>query len=97
MLDNQDVSRAIGKIEVLAFFQKNPHTRDTLEGLARRLFLETELVAEVVKELLEVGILTKVGQGERAIYRLKASFGSVKDYQFSSPKGDISSGDLHFG
>ena len=27
----------MAKIEILAFYQKNPHTRDTAEGLADRL------------------------------------------------------------
>ena len=42
--DKTQLARAMAKIEILSFYQNNPHTRDTAEGLAGRLFLDTASV-----------------------------------------------------
>ena len=78
--DNQNVCYAIVRIEILSFFLANPHTRDTLKGFAVRLFMDYDLVAEVMDELTEIEILEKSGIADRAIYRLKVSYSSLEDY-----------------
>lgn len=87
--DNPGVGRAVAKIEIISFFCNNPHTRDTIEGLSRRLFLDTALIAAVMEELVSIGMIHKTGNGKGAIYRLKASYATLEEYRLSSSKGDL--------
>ncbi len=78
--DNQNIQFAMAKIEILSFFQANPHTRDTLEGFSNRLFLDAELVKEIMEELVRLEILEKNGRANCAIYRLKVSYSTLAEY-----------------
>jgi hypothetical protein len=77
--NNQSLSNAVTKIEILSFFLANPHTRDTLKGFSSRLFMDHRLIAEAMEELVLVGIVEKSGQGEKSIYRLKVSYSTLEE------------------
>ncbi len=78
--DNQNIGHAIIRIEILSFFLANPHTRDTLKGFSIRLFMNYEMIAKVMEELIEVGIVEKVGNNDKSIYRLKVSYSNLAEY-----------------
>ncbi|MGB9804510.1 hypothetical protein [Desulfofundulus sp.] len=59
------------RIEVLAFFQANPYTRDTIEGLARRLHRPLPAVSLAVSSLAALGILVGHQGSGSVTYRLK--------------------------
>ncbi|RKO66678.1 hypothetical protein [Desulfofundulus salinus] len=59
------------RIELLAFFRANPYTRDTIEGLARRLHRPLSAVSLAVSSLVALGILVGHQGSGAAIYRLK--------------------------
>jgi hypothetical protein len=78
--DNQNLGLAIIKIQILSFFLANPHTRDTLKGFSRRLFIDHRLINAAMEELLEVGIVEKSGPKDKSIYRLKASYATLEEH-----------------
>jgi hypothetical protein len=78
--NNQSIQFAMAKIEILSFFQSNPHTRDTLEGFSNRLFLDVELVKEIMDELVNLNILERYGSNGYAIYRLRISYSTLAEY-----------------
>ena len=77
---NQNIDTAIIKIEVLSFFLANPHTRDTLKGFSRRLFINHLLISEAMEELIDVGIVEKGGDNDKSIYRLKISYATLEEH-----------------
>jgi len=77
---DKDIKYAIAKVEVLSFFYANPHTRDTLQGFANRLFLQDEQIASVMDELVEFDIVEKIVTSRHTIYRLKASYATISEY-----------------
>jgi len=66
-------------LELLTFFQTNPHTRDTVEGLARRLHRPVEEVAAAVEVLMKAGFLEKSGSGSSLVYSLRRG-GLIRTY-----------------
>jgi hypothetical protein len=78
--NNENISYAITRIEILSFFLANPHTRDTLKGFSNRLFMNCEMIANVMDELVDIGIVEKVGNNEKPIYRLKVSYSTLAEY-----------------
>ncbi len=71
VLENGGVRESIVRIELLTFFQANPHTRDTAAGLARRLHRPLEDVAAAAAALARIGILDQNGSGPYVVYRLR--------------------------
>lgn len=67
------VQQSIIRIELLAFFQANPHTRDTVDGLALRLHRPQHLVEMALNTLCAIGILEICGTKKVNIYRLSNS------------------------
>lgn len=59
------------RIELLAFFQANPHTRDTVDGLALRLHRPRYQVEMALHALGALGILELGGTDKVTIYRLR--------------------------
>lgn len=57
------------KVECTLFFEENPYTFETVEGLASRLGRRTTELAQILEHLVTVSILEKIGDGEQAIYR----------------------------
>ncbi|OPX87144.1 MAG: hypothetical protein A4E53_02604 [Pelotomaculum sp. PtaB.Bin104] len=64
------ILQSIIRIEMLAFFQANPHTRDTVEGLALRLNRSRYQVKMALHALSALGIL-EMGAKKLTIYRLR--------------------------
>jgi hypothetical protein len=63
--------QSIIRIELLTFFQANPYTRDTVDGLALRLHRPRQQVEEALHALSALGILEKCGTENITIYRLR--------------------------
>ncbi len=59
------------RLELLAFFQANPYTRDTVEGLARRLHRPIPVIALAASSLAALGILASYQGSNITIYGLK--------------------------
>lgn len=78
--DKKYLITAITKIEILSYFQDNPHTRDTLKGFSRRLCINYQLLYEVMEELIKTGIIEKNGDNDNSIYRLKISYATLEEY-----------------
>lgn len=66
-MDEQDLLTL--KIECTLFFQKNPYTLETEQGVAMRTGRRVEHIRDVLDDLVHRAILEKIGDGERAIYR----------------------------
>lgn len=64
------VMQSIIGIELLTFFQANPHTRDTVDGLALRLHRSQNQVELALNTLCAIGILEIGGTKKVNIYRL---------------------------
>lgn len=67
------VLQSIIRIELLTFFQANPHTRDTIDGLALRLHRTQHQVEIALNTLCAIGILEIGGSKNVTIYRLSNS------------------------
>lgn len=67
------VLQSIIRIELLTFFQANPHTRDTVEGLALRLHRAQYQVEMALNTLCAIGLLEVAGTKNITIYRLSNS------------------------
>ncbi len=78
--ETQNIDCAMIKIEILAFFLANPHTRDTLNGFARRLFINHHLIYAAMEELISLGIVAKSGDNDKSIYRLKISYATLEEH-----------------
>ena len=57
------------QIECTLFFQENPYTFETLEGIALRLGRQREDIKIAIDHLISISILEIIGEGEHAIYR----------------------------
>ncbi len=76
--ENQSISLAIVKIQILSYFLANPHTRDTLKGFSGRFLINHQLMLMAMEKLIEVGIIEKSGPEEESIYRLKISYATMQ-------------------
>lgn len=72
-LREQEITEAI-----LEYFAEHPNASDTLEGIAewwimrQQVRFEVEMLANVLRHLTAAGLLQKVGEGDQALYQLKA-------------------------
>lgn len=57
------------QIECTLFFQENPYTYETLNGIALRLGRDPADIKLAIEQLLSSSILEMIGEGDRAIYR----------------------------
>lgn len=64
------VISSIVRLELLAFFQANPYTRDTVKGLSTRLHRPIHQIQEAAVSLAALGILVTSGN-KHTVYRLK--------------------------
>ncbi|TYO97419.1 hypothetical protein [Desulfallas thermosapovorans] len=69
--ETDPILQSVIRIELLAFFQANPHTRDTVDGLALRLHRPRHQVESALNCLTAIGILEISGTKELSIYRLR--------------------------
>ncbi|AGL00272.1 hypothetical protein [Desulfoscipio gibsoniae] len=79
------ILQSVIRIELLAFFQANPHTRDTVEGLATRLHRPQHQVKIALNALSALGILEIAGTPKITIYRL--CNGDLITNYFKNPQG----------
>jgi hypothetical protein len=56
-------------IECTLFFEENPYTFDSLEGIAYRLGRKQEHLKPILNRLVMQAILVRVGEGNQAIYQ----------------------------
>lgn len=66
------------QIECTLFFQENPYTFETLNGIALRLGRSPEDIKLAIEHLMSISILEMIGEGEQAIYRYIAPNYSTK-------------------
>jgi hypothetical protein len=57
------------RVECSLFFQQNPYTFETEEGMALRLGRMSKDLRPALAYLVGHGILDKIGEGDSAIYR----------------------------
>ncbi len=57
-------------IDLLAFFQANPHTVDTVDGLARRLHRLPDEIRPALDFLSRIGVLQKANYGRLDLFWL---------------------------
>jgi hypothetical protein len=62
------------RLECSLFFQQNPYTLETEDGVALRLGRITNELRPALEYLVRHGILDKIGEGETAIYRYLRPF-----------------------
>jgi len=67
------VLQSIIRIELLTFFQANPHTRDTAGSLALRLHRPQHQVEMALNTLCAIGILEICGTKKVKLYRMSNS------------------------
>lgn len=65
------VQESIVRIDLLTFFQANPHTVDTVEGLARRLHRLPAEIRPALDFLSRIGVLQRANYGSLHLYCLK--------------------------
>lgn len=56
------------KVQLLVFFHDNPGVMETTEGLARRLGLNEEVLADNIRDHVQLGILSERDLGSKKIY-----------------------------
>lgn len=57
------------QMECTLFFQENPHTFETVGGIALRLGRKPEDIGPILDNLVALSILEKIGDGDNAIFR----------------------------
>lgn len=71
LYDKGCVKNSVVRIDLLTFFQANPHTIDTAAGFARRLHRPLTDVTSAAEALAGIGILEKIQRGNYTVYRLR--------------------------
>ncbi|NLN22263.1 MAG: hypothetical protein GX188_09740 [Syntrophomonadaceae bacterium] len=64
------VQESMVRIDLLAFFQANPHTVDTVDGLARRLHRLPDEIRPALDFLSRIGVLQKANYGRLDLFWL---------------------------
>lgn len=80
------VQESVVRINILSFFQANPHTIDTAAGLARRLHRSPEEIELALDTLVRIGIIQKRVYGKAQLYKLKN--GELIASFFDTQRGD---------
>jgi hypothetical protein len=57
------------QLECTLFFQENPYTMETRDGIALRLGRDSGQLDAILERLVSLCILEKLGDGSRSIYR----------------------------
>ncbi|MEF3313689.1 hypothetical protein PV433_32885 [Paenibacillus sp. GYB004] len=72
------------QMECTRFFQNNPYSMETAEGISLRLGRKVEHLSPVLGRLVMLSILEKVGNGSRSIYRyIEPNFNGDMDVQWN--------------
>ncbi|MEF3306621.1 hypothetical protein [Paenibacillus sp. GYB003] len=73
------------QMECTRFFQDNPYSMETAEGISLRLGRKTEHLDPVLGRLVSLAILERTGNGSRSIYRyIEPSFSDNLEVQWNS-------------
>ena len=65
------IQGSVVRINILAFFQANPHTIDTAAGLARRLHRALGEIEQALDPLVRIGIIQQKRYNSVQLYQLK--------------------------
>jgi hypothetical protein len=65
------IQGSVVRIDILVFFQANPHTIDTADGLARRLHRSAEEIKLALEPMVRIGIIQKKKCNSVQLYQLK--------------------------
>lgn len=57
------------QVECTFFFEENPYAMETMQSLASRLGRSVEHLQPILNHLVELTILSKIGEGEESIYK----------------------------
>ncbi|MDF2719724.1 MAG: hypothetical protein K0R28_6649 [Paenibacillus sp.] len=72
------------QMECTRFFQNNPYSMETVEGISLRLGRKTEHLDPVLGRLVSLAILEKTDSGSRSIYRyIEPSYSGDMDVQWN--------------
>lgn len=72
------------QMECTRFFQNNPYSMETVEGISLRLGRKMEILDPVLGRLVSLSILEKTGNGSRSIYRyIEPSYSGDLDVQWN--------------
>ncbi len=85
-IQDTTIQGSVVRIEVLTFFQANPHTIDSGPGLARRIHRPTEDVEAALDFFTRIGILEKNIYGSMPLYQLRN--GKMIASFFEDQRGD---------
>ncbi|HHV34044.1 MAG TPA: hypothetical protein GXX59_00450 [Syntrophomonadaceae bacterium] len=80
------IQGSVVRIDLLAFFQANPHTVDTAAGLARRLHRALEEIQLALNPLVRIGIIQESKYNRVSLYKLKN--GELMASFFNTQRGD---------
>jgi hypothetical protein len=73
------------QVECVMFFQNNPYTLESIEGLSLRLGRSAEHLESILHRLVSLSILERIGGGSRSIYRyLQPNMMDESDLQWKS-------------
>ncbi len=67
------IQQSVIRIELLAFLQANPYTRDTAAGFSLRLHRPCHQLEPALQSLSALGILEIGGTSKVTIYRLRSA------------------------
>jgi hypothetical protein len=65
------IQESVVRIDLLAYFQANPHAVDTADGLARRLHRLPAEIESALEFLTRVGVLERAAYGSFHLYHLR--------------------------
>lgn len=80
------IQGSVVRINILAFFQANPHTIDTAAGLARRLHHAPEEIELALDPLVRIGIIQQKKFKSVQLYQLRN--GELIASFFKTQRGD---------
>lgn len=65
------IQGSVVRIDILVFFQANPHTIDTAAGLARRLHRGLKEIEQALEPLIRMGLIQRQQYNDVQLYQLK--------------------------
>ncbi|GIP41048.1 hypothetical protein J31TS4_43280 [Paenibacillus sp. J31TS4] len=74
------------QLECTLFFEANPYTLESVQGLALRLGRRPDHLETILGRLVELAILERLGEGQRAIYRyIQPAVAADSDLEWARP------------
>ncbi|MDP3014631.1 MAG: hypothetical protein Q8M92_10330 [Candidatus Subteraquimicrobiales bacterium] len=69
----KNVVNSMAKLDLVIFFYNNPHTIDTVDGLAARIGRRVERIGKDIEELSEAEVVEKRIQGDLVLYSFSSN------------------------